>query len=55
MQNVLADLAIESEAAMLLAFGLARAFDRQHEDEQEQLITRIVTPVAKYWPASGCR
>ena len=34
---------------MLLALRLARAFDRQHEDEQEQLITRIVTPVAKYW------
>ena len=34
---------------MLLAFRLARAYDRQHEDEQEQLITRIVTPVAKYW------
>ena len=49
MQNVLADLAIESEAAMLLAFRLARAFDRMHEDEQERLITRIVTPVAKYW------
>jgi len=49
MQNVLADLAIESEAAMLLAFRLARAFDRQREDEQERLITRIVTPVAKYW------
>ncbi len=49
MQNVLADLAIETEAAMLLAFRLARAFDRQREDGHERLITRIVTPVAKYW------
>ena len=49
MQNVLADLAVESEAALLLAFRLARAFDRQREDEHERLITRIVTPVAKYW------
>ncbi len=49
MRNVLADLAIESEAAMALAFRLARAFDRMHHDEHERLITRIVTPVAKYW------
>jgi len=49
MQNVLADLAIESEAAMLLAFRLARAFDRMREDEHERLVTRIVTPLAKYW------
>jgi putative acyl-CoA dehydrogenase len=49
MQNVLADLAIESEAALLLAFRLARAFDKQAADEHERLITRIVTPLAKYW------
>jgi putative acyl-CoA dehydrogenase len=49
MQNVLADLAIETEAATLIAFRLARAFDRMNVDEHERLITRIVTPVAKYW------
>jgi putative acyl-CoA dehydrogenase len=49
MQNVLADLAIEAEAATLLAFRLARAFDRMKEDEHEQLLTRILTPVAKFW------
>jgi putative acyl-CoA dehydrogenase len=49
MQNVLADLALESEAALLLAFRLARAFDRQANDEHERLITRILTPLAKYW------
>ncbi|HET9042700.1 MAG TPA: acyl-CoA dehydrogenase family protein [Burkholderiales bacterium] len=49
MQNVLADLAIEAEAATLLAFRLARAFDRQNEDEHERLLTRILTPVAKFW------
>ncbi|MCL4802372.1 MAG: acyl-CoA dehydrogenase family protein [Burkholderiales bacterium] len=48
MQNVLADLALEWEAATLLAFRLARAFDRQ-ADERERLLARIVTPVAKYW------
>jgi len=49
MQNVLADLAIETEAAMLIAFRLARAFDRMGHDEQERRLTRIVTPIAKYW------
>ncbi len=49
MQNVLADLALEWEAAVLLAFRLARAFDRAQDDEQEQRFARIVTPVAKYW------
>jgi len=48
MQNVLADLALEWEAATLLALRLARAFDRQ-ADERERLLARIVTPVAKYW------
>jgi putative acyl-CoA dehydrogenase len=49
MQNVLADMALEWEAATLLAFRLARAFDRMHVDAHERLLTRIVTPVAKYW------
>jgi len=49
MQNVLADLALESEAATLLAFRLAEAFDRGGEDENERLLGRIMTPVAKYW------
>jgi putative acyl-CoA dehydrogenase len=49
MQNVLADLAIETEAATLIAFRLARAFDLMGESEHERLITRIVTPIAKYW------
>jgi putative acyl-CoA dehydrogenase len=49
MQNVLADLAIETEAALLVAMRLARAFDAQRTDESERLLTRILTPVAKYW------
>jgi len=47
MQNVLADLAIESEAATLLAFRLARAYDSTSESEQH--FRRIATAVAKYW------
>jgi putative acyl-CoA dehydrogenase len=49
MQNVLADLALEWEAATLLAFRLASAFDAGREDERERQLARIVTPVAKYW------
>ncbi|MEJ7688096.1 MAG: isovaleryl-CoA dehydrogenase [Variovorax sp.] len=48
MKNVLADLALESEAATALAIRLARAFDRPH-DEHERLMARLLTPVAKFW------
>jgi putative acyl-CoA dehydrogenase len=48
MKNVLADLALESEAATALALRLARAYERQG-DEHERLIARVITPVAKFW------
>lgn len=48
MQNLLADLALESEAAMTLTLRMARAFDQQ-QDEQEKLFARIATPIGKYW------
>jgi putative acyl-CoA dehydrogenase len=48
MRNVLADMALESEAATALALRLARAVDRQ-DDPFEQLMRRILTPVAKFW------
>jgi putative acyl-CoA dehydrogenase len=48
MRNVLADLALESEAATALAMRLARAFDRQ-DDEHERAMARLLTPVAKFW------
>jgi putative acyl-CoA dehydrogenase len=48
MKNVLADLALESEAATALALRLARAVDRQGEPF-EVLMRRILTPVAKFW------
>ncbi|UVH60391.1 isovaleryl-CoA dehydrogenase [Variovorax paradoxus] len=48
MKNVLADLALESEAATALAVRLARAFDNQ-ADEHERLMARLLTPVAKFW------
>lgn len=49
MANVLADLALETEAATALSFRVARSFDRAHEDEAEAAFRRIMTPVAKYW------
>jgi putative acyl-CoA dehydrogenase len=48
MTSVLADLALEAEAAMVLALRLARAFDRQ-DDESESAFRRLMTPAAKYW------
>jgi len=47
MTNVLADLAIESEAATALTMRLARAYD--DNDETAQVIRRVVTPAAKFW------
>jgi len=44
MQNVLADLCVESEAATVTAFRLARAYD-----EADGPFRRIATAVAKYW------
>ena len=49
MANVLADLALETEAAMLLAFRLAAAFDASASNGAERELQRALTPVAKYW------
>jgi putative acyl-CoA dehydrogenase len=49
MQNVIADLALEAEAAALLAFRLAAAVDASATDESERELQRVLTPVAKYW------
>ncbi len=54
MRNVLADLALESEAATALALRLAAAIDRTesagHADrEHEAVLRRVLTPIAKFW------
>ncbi|WP_306187279.1 acyl-CoA dehydrogenase family protein [Streptomyces sp. MK5] len=50
MRNVIADLALESEAATGLALRLAGAADRaQRGDAQERAFLRLATAVAKYW------
>ena len=48
MRNVLADLALESEAATALALRLARAFDKA-ADAHEAVMARLLTPIAKFW------
>ncbi len=49
MQNVLADLALEAEAATWLGMRLARALDAAAADESEALLLRIGTAIGKYW------
>jgi putative acyl-CoA dehydrogenase len=48
MQNVLADLAVESEAATTLMMRLTHAYDAGTADE-ERAFARLATAVAKYW------
>lgn len=52
MRNVLADLALESEAATTLALRLAAAYDA--DTEQERAFLRIAVPAAKYWVTKRC-
>jgi len=47
MTSVLADLALECEAATVLTMRLARAYDES--DEASQTLRRVVTPAAKFW------
>jgi putative acyl-CoA dehydrogenase len=49
MALVLADLAIESEAATALAFRIARSFDEARTSEAAARFSRIATPIGKYW------
>ncbi len=54
MRNVLADLAIESEAATLTAMRLARAYDEAPGDPEQERFKRLATAVAKYWTTKRC-
>jgi len=54
MRNVLADLALESEASTALAFRVARAVDASPRDERERALARIVTAIGKYWVCKRC-
>jgi putative acyl-CoA dehydrogenase len=54
MRNVLADLEIETEAAVLMMMRLAGAFDRAPTDDDERRLRRILNPLAKYWVTKRC-
>ncbi len=49
MQNVLADLCLESEAATVAMMRLARAYDEADRDQQQRAFARLATAVVKYW------
>lgn len=48
MQNVLADLAIESEAALAFSLRIGKALDNNSSDTEQQL-ARVATAIGKYW------
>jgi len=52
MANVLADMAVEVEAATLMALRVAKATDLMQANEQERLLARVATPAAKYFNCS---
>ena len=49
MQNVLADLILESEASTALSMRLARSLDMSEHSEHEKHLVRIGTAIGKYW------
>lgn len=52
MRNVLADLALESEAATALTLRLAAAYDAG--TDRERAFLRLAVPAAKYWVTKRC-
>ena len=52
MTNVLADMAVEVEAATLMALRVARATDDLDTVKHEQLLARVATPAAKFFNCS---
>jgi putative acyl-CoA dehydrogenase len=54
MKNVLADLALESEACTALTLRVARAVDASPRDAGEAALARIATAIGKYWVCKRC-
>lgn len=54
MKNVLADLALESEAATSLMLRLTRGYDDVREDPGTHAFLRIATAIGKYWVCKRC-
>jgi putative acyl-CoA dehydrogenase len=49
MAGVLADMALEAEAAIALVMRLCRSFDLAAADQAEAARARLLTPVIKFW------
>ena len=49
MQNVIADLAVETEAATALMLRLARAYDEAPKSDAARSFARLATAISKYW------
>jgi len=49
MQNTLAHLCVESEAATALVMRLSRSYDEKQASRSERLFSRLATTVTKYW------
>ncbi|MEP6733338.1 MAG: isovaleryl-CoA dehydrogenase [bacterium] len=54
MRNVLAELALESEAAVALSLRVARAIDSSSRSEHEAAFARIATAIGKYFVCKRC-
>ena len=48
MKNVVADLCLESEAALLMSYSVAQCLETTN-NEKEQLLLRLLTPIGKFW------
>ncbi len=49
VQNVVADLVLESEGSLALTMRMARAMDQRATDPHEDQLARLLTAVGKYW------
>ena len=49
MRAVLADMALDVEAAVALVFRLSRALDQASSDPREAAYARLMTPATKFW------
>jgi putative acyl-CoA dehydrogenase len=49
MRSVLADLALEAEAAVALVMRLCRSFDLAADERREAARARLLTPAVKFW------
>jgi len=54
MQGVLADLALEVEASLLMVMRVARAYDEAAGSDEARTLSRLTVALAKYWNNKRC-